>query len=72
MQVKFEKVAVTKSYLTIGMTVDYGGPIRFCYVKVPIEDLVDTDLYGYLGVAAQRRADREYSDWCEAQDMLFD
>lgn len=72
MELKYDDVAVTKQYLTIGMVADYGGPIRFCYVKVPIEDLVDTCLYGYLGVAAQRRADREHRDWCEAQDMLFD
>lgn len=72
MELKFDDVAVTKKYLTIGMVADYGAAIRFCYVKVPLEDLVDTNLYGYLGVAAQRRADHEYKDWCEAQDMLFD
>lgn len=72
MRLRFQKVAVTKRYLTIGMIADYGGAVRFEHVKVPVEELVDTDLYGYLGVAAQRRADQEYKDWCEAQDMLFD
>lgn len=72
MKLRPDKFSVTKEYLTIWMVADYGSTIRFVDVKVPIEALVDTELYGYLGVAAQRRADREYKDWCEAQDMLFD
>lgn len=72
MKVKVQKFAVTKRYLTIGLLFDYNGPLRFATVKIPVEELVDTELYGYLGAAAMRRADREYRDWCEAQDMLFD
>lgn len=72
MKVKVQKFAVTKHYLTIGLVFDYNGPLRFATVKIPVEELVDTDLYGYLGVAAMRRADRAYREWEERQDMLFD
>lgn len=72
MRVKLQKVAVSRKYLTLGMVADYGGAVRFFAVKVPIEDLVDTDLYGQLGKAAQRRADHEYNLWVEDQDRLFD
>lgn len=72
MRLKLSKVSVTRKYLTLGMVADYGGAVRFVHVKVPIEELVDTDLYGQLGKAAQRRADHEYRLWCEDQDRLFD
>lgn len=72
MKLALDKIAVTEKYLTLGVTVDYGGPIRFLLLQVEVERLVDTELYGYLGKAAQARADREYRDWCEQQDMLFD
>lgn len=72
MKLRLQKVNVTRRYLNLGLVADYGGAVRFVQVKVPIEALIDTDLYGQLGTAAQRRADHEYKLWCENQDRLFD
>lgn len=72
MKVRAVKYAVTKTQLVIGFTIDYGGALRFGNVRVELEDLVDSDLYGRLGTAAMRKADREYREWEMQQDALFD
>lgn len=72
MKVQLQKVAVTKKQLVVGFAIDYGGALRFGVVRIELEDLVETDLYGRLGAAAMRKADREYRDWEMQQDALFD
>lgn len=72
MKIRTSKVIVTEKFLTIGLVLDYGGPIRFNLVKVPLSILTGTGLCEALMAenARQLRVTHEEYD-AAAQLGLF-